>query len=70
MEIRKAMPETMTPAEKAQLLEDLAAEYRVKSRKDVYSDTEKFRAKAGRMSAEDYSPIIDKDNADTNKNRS
>lgn len=70
MSIRKILPDTITYAQKAELLESMAAEYRKKSRDDVHSEAAKFRAKAGRMSAEDYSPIIDKDNADTNKNRS
>jgi hypothetical protein len=64
MSIRKAMPDTMTLAEKAQLLENMADEYRKKSRDDVHSDAAKFRAKTGRVSAEDYSPIIDKADGD------
>lgn len=67
MSIRKAMPDTLTMAEKAQLLEEMAAEYRKKSRDDVHSEAARFRAKTGRGHAEDYSPIMDKENGKGNK---
>lgn len=54
MSIRQLLPETMTLPQKCALFEELAEEYRKKSREDVY--------KGSRMplKGEDYSPILPK----------
>lgn len=45
MEIRKALPDTLSYTEKCRILEKLADEYRVKSRKEVSDEVTKFKAK-------------------------
>lgn len=55
MEIRKALPNSLSYSEKCAILERLAEEYRQKSRKDVYGD-QKFKGKNI-----DYSPILPKE---------
>lgn len=61
MEIRKALPDTLSYAEKYQILDKIADEYRTKSRKEVYSD---LNHKGKEI---DYTPILPKEKKDVKK---
>lgn len=54
VEIIKMLPDDFTYIQKCKLFEELAEEYRAKSRKEVYGSTSKS------LKAEDYSPIVKK----------
>lgn len=54
MSIRQLLPETMTYSQKCEILEELAEEYRKKSRKDVYESTRTS------LKGEDYTPVMPK----------
>ena len=44
MAIRKALPDTLSYTEKCRILENLADEYRVKSRKEISEEVAKFKS--------------------------